>query len=212
MSSDERKEEEHAFIEKYKGKLLAYSKEQFEKQGRGCVFILPVKDNKEAREIGYQPFSREDSLRAKLGPVAQQIESEEFIRNLVNIEYDPEYQLIVVTKMNHYQIKNWFQVCVCDVLEDEGESIKGEKEEISYFTTQDEEVRDFVAKLKEVPGCLTCGRSDIETLRCRKCKFAHYCSKECQKVDWQRSHKHECRLLAFTQKLTQSIIVSNLSH
>ncbi|EOD41938.1 hypothetical protein EMIHUDRAFT_194541 [Emiliania huxleyi CCMP1516] len=42
------------------------------------------------------------------------------------------------------------------------------------------------AQAPAAPGCL---------LRCSKCRWARYCSRECQAGDWQR-HKRECRTLA----------------
>lgn len=40
--------------------------------------------------------------------------------------------------------------------------------------------------------CHTCNKPHGNMLRCGKCKFVYYCSRECQKVDW-KDHKHMCQ-------------------
>jgi hypothetical protein len=42
-------------------------------------------------------------------------------------------------------------------------------------------------------GCRGCGITGMEHLRCSRCKRAHYCSKHCQKQDWNRFHKMLCQ-------------------
>jgi hypothetical protein len=42
-------------------------------------------------------------------------------------------------------------------------------------------------------GCRWCGITGMEHLRCSRCKRAHYCSKHCQKQDWNRFHKMLCQ-------------------
>ena len=53
--------------------------------------------------------------------------------------------------------------------------------------------------------CLICGDDGIrydknltksrkELLRCSMCKYAIYCSRDCQRADW-RVHKRECSLI-----------------
>ena len=41
-------------------------------------------------------------------------------------------------------------------------------------------------------------------LRCAKCKFISYCSKECQKERWVKVHKHHCKYLAELKVMPQS--------
>ena len=56
------------------------------------------------------------------------------------------------------------------------------------ITTEQSERR--LAKAKRKFGiCAQC--SNLGTLRCAKCKQAHYCSKECQKAHWA-THKKTC--------------------
>ncbi|KJX94829.1 hypothetical protein TI39_contig4156g00005 [Zymoseptoria brevis] len=51
------------------------------------------------------------------------------------------------------------------------------------------------------PACGTCGAlassapvsSPVKLSKCAKCKFRHYCSRECQKEDWA-THKHACKI------------------
>mmetsp|Transcript_28284 Transcript_28284/g.47553 ORF Transcript_28284/g.47553 Transcript_28284/m.47553 type:complete len:372 (+) Transcript_28284:551-1666(+) len=40
--------------------------------------------------------------------------------------------------------------------------------------------------------CFQCGKSDVQTLVCARCKSSHYCSKECQKLHWKAVHKKQC--------------------
>ncbi|KAJ7111705.1 hypothetical protein C8R44DRAFT_632472 [Mycena epipterygia] len=47
-----------------------------------------------------------------------------------------------------------------------------------------------------VPSCFNCGKlqEDLEggeLMRCRKCRIAHYCDKECQTGNW-KAHKKIC--------------------
>jgi hypothetical protein len=53
------------------------------------------------------------------------------------------------------------------------------------------------AELLSVIGrarCIKCGKSDARNQLCSQCKCASYCSKECQKSDWNR-HRGRCKLL-----------------
>ena len=50
---------------------------------------------------------------------------------------------------------------------------------------------------------LKCNNSLCEknwTLRCSACKSVGYCSKECQKIDWQQGHKAACKLIVVETK------------
>ncbi|KAL0489408.1 ubiquitin carboxyl-terminal hydrolase [Acrasis kona] len=40
--------------------------------------------------------------------------------------------------------------------------------------------------------CANCGKKDVKS-RCSQCKFACYCSKECQVSHWKKVHKSECK-------------------
>lgn len=45
-----------------------------------------------------------------------------------------------------------------------------------------------------VRNCSTCNKSSLEKMKlCSKCKYAYYCSQECQKEDWPK-HKEKCKL------------------
>lgn len=65
----------------------------------------------------------------------------------------------------------------------------------AYAPSMEENAEPKPYKLYEGPQLfMYCDYSQcIEegTLRCSKCKNAHYCSRECQKKSW-RSHKKEC--------------------
>jgi len=44
--------------------------------------------------------------------------------------------------------------------------------------------------------CQECGKhaSDgMRLLKCSECKAVHYCSRECQRIDWKAGHKEECQ-------------------
>lgn len=36
-------------------------------------------------------------------------------------------------------------------------------------------------------------KRSIKFMACRRCKKVQYCSKKCQKKDWNQRHKHECK-------------------
>jgi len=44
---------------------------------------------------------------------------------------------------------------------------------------------------EKIVCCDVCGKSGAKQ-RCSGCHVAVYCSKECQKIDWQRGHRHRC--------------------
>jgi len=50
------------------------------------------------------------------------------------------------------------------------------------------------------PNCMNYGwkqpSGEGKLLRCSKCKFISYCSKECQEEHWKKVHKHHCKYLA----------------
>jgi ribosomal protein L37E len=45
-------------------------------------------------------------------------------------------------------------------------------------------------------ACQHCGSFEVELKVCAQCGLAHYCSAECQQIDWQAYHKNECADLA----------------
>lgn len=47
--------------------------------------------------------------------------------------------------------------------------------------------------------CKICSRKSTHI--CSGCKFARYCSKECQKQDWKTSHKKQCEFEATVTKM-----------
>jgi hypothetical protein len=52
-------------------------------------------------------------------------------------------------------------------------------------------------------SCMLCNRLESEKLKlmlCSKCKFARYCSKECQKKDWKGEHKSQCKRIVQAHK------------
>eukprot|EP01135_Chromosphaera_perkinsii_P009475 Nk52_evm18s1763 gene=Nk52_evmTU18s1763 len=47
--------------------------------------------------------------------------------------------------------------------------------------------------VREKKGCRVCGRSRDRLKMCSACGKVWYCSTDCQKIDWQRGHKQECK-------------------
>mmetsp|Transcript_16590 Transcript_16590/g.24561 ORF Transcript_16590/g.24561 Transcript_16590/m.24561 type:complete len:538 (-) Transcript_16590:636-2249(-) len=43
--------------------------------------------------------------------------------------------------------------------------------------------------------CWSCDKANIGTMRCKSCKVARYCSKECQRSDWKSDHKGRCKAI-----------------
>jgi hypothetical protein len=41
-------------------------------------------------------------------------------------------------------------------------------------------------------SCFHCGNMMVRMKKCKQCKVAHYCSKECQIADW-KMHKEKCK-------------------
>jgi hypothetical protein len=60
----------------------------------------------------------------------------------------------------------------------------------------EDQMRGFMASLYKLnPICSHCWRKPpiVEKLqRCSRCHLMSYCSKECQRADWQAHHKDEC--------------------
>ena len=52
----------------------------------------------------------------------------------------------------------------------------------------------FGVVVPDVPNtkCWSCGKEEEEIKKCSKCKFAKYCSRECQRSDWKQIHKELC--------------------
>ena len=46
--------------------------------------------------------------------------------------------------------------------------------------------------MPEAPRCANCDDSHGKLQKCGRCESVRYCSLECQKADWKRSHKHVC--------------------
>ena len=51
---------------------------------------------------------------------------------------------------------------------------------------------ELLETLAEAKGCFKCGTKAVNTKRCSGCKFAKYCTVDCQKADWKK-HKPECK-------------------
>ena len=46
-------------------------------------------------------------------------------------------------------------------------------------------------------------------MKCKGCKLKYYCSRECQKIDWNNGHKYTCKThLQFPIKIKTNIKVS----
>lgn len=43
--------------------------------------------------------------------------------------------------------------------------------------------------------CFRCHTHLPKLLRCSGCQLVHYCSKECQKLDWKKGHRGTCKAL-----------------
>ncbi len=55
--------------------------------------------------------------------------------------------------------------------------------------------------------CMTCAKEESQSVklsRCSRCRLAGYCSKECQRQDWQDEHKLACAHLAARKALMDS--------
>ena len=46
----------------------------------------------------------------------------------------------------------------------------------------------------ETGECCICGTKT--NMKCKGCKKTYYCSRECQKIDWNNGHKHTCKTRA----------------
>lgn len=46
-------------------------------------------------------------------------------------------------------------------------------------------------KSEELGMCNFCGT--LASQRCANCRQVFYCKKECQKQDWKKGHKEECK-------------------
>jgi hypothetical protein len=42
-------------------------------------------------------------------------------------------------------------------------------------------------------GCSNCKKIGLKLKCCGRCKLVHYCSAECQKIDWKAGHKKTCK-------------------
>ena len=45
---------------------------------------------------------------------------------------------------------------------------------------------------------------DVNVLNCYNCKFARYCSKQCQEEQWFKVHKEQCKFLADSKVFLRS--------
>lgn len=82
-----------------------------------------------------------------------------------------------------------------------------------YIPDQDQEETQYASKLEGVPNeerfkdeenyvwpgkdkietCITCGISSNRLYTCGDCQQIIYCGVECQKKDWHKTHKYECK-------------------
>jgi hypothetical protein len=53
--------------------------------------------------------------------------------------------------------------------------------------------------------CFSCWNTSSKLSRCVACKRVSYCSVECQKRDWKRSHKRICKKLTTLNKRKESV-------
>ena len=63
---------------------------------------------------------------------------------------------------------------------------------------KDVDVLSLWKNLSSLKKCNTCHRSNKRLRRCKKCKQLYFCSKLCQKRDWQRNyvHKYYCSIVS----------------
>ena len=66
------------------------------------------------------------------------------------------------------------------------------KEETDMFVVCDERIE------KNCANCLSENKGNL--LVCTGCKIARYCDVDCQRMDWKRGHKLECRIFKSCQK------------
>ena len=62
-----------------------------------------------------------------------------------------------------------------------------------------EETQDFCVNCTIYGWAQLSDRSKL--LRCAKCKFISYCSKECQQEHWVKVHRHHCKYMSGQKKL-----------
>ncbi|XP_071085093.1 uncharacterized protein [Haliotis cracherodii] len=76
------------------------------------------------------------------------------------------------------------------------------------------DITEFSPDIPEPQMCGKCGKHGVRLKTCSRCKTALYCSRDCQKKDWQR-HKKTCRipdhdgndLKTLLKQLTTSLVV-----
>lgn len=47
----------------------------------------------------------------------------------------------------------------------------------------------------EIYQCLGCGIENSEMASCAACHAVPYCNIHCQKKDWKKQHRHECKYM-----------------
>lgn len=58
--------------------------------------------------------------------------------------------------------------------------------------------------------CVGCLKGSVPLFRCTRCKVAHYCSKECQRIDWTGKNRNTTSLLAICHKEACPALVKHL--
>ena len=83
------------------------------------------------------------------------------------------------------------------IFREDGTQIPQEPIRVNYQPTVTTDVNTLTSIIErmKVGGdkCDCCGKQNVKLFPCNRCKMTYYCSKECQKTNWQNGHNKACR-------------------